>query len=69
MYEKLSVTNIKEFLLMNCDLFSLDDELEITELSNGNVNLIFRVRNTKDNKSFIVKQALPYLKIAGDSWP
>lgn len=52
MYEKLSVANIKEFSLMNCDLFSLGDEWDITELSNRNMNLIFRVRNTKDNKSF-----------------
>ena len=37
------------------------------ELSEGNVNLVFRVKSERD--SVIVKQAVPYLRIAGEGWP
>jgi 5-methylthioribose kinase len=34
----------------------------------GNVNTVFRVVGSGDT-SVIVKQALPYLKVVGESWP
>lgn len=37
------------------------------EIGDGNLNLVFRVRSGAE--SVIVKQALPYLKIAGEGWP
>lgn len=37
------------------------------EIGDGNVNLVFRVSSAEG--SVIVKQALPYLRIVGDSWP
>jgi 5-methylthioribose kinase len=39
----------------------------VEEIGDGNLNLVFRVRG--GGGSVIVKQALPYLKLAGDSWP
>ncbi len=38
------------------------------EIGDGNLNLIFRVFD-EDDRSVIVKQALPYLRIVGESWP
>lgn len=38
------------------------------EIGDGNLNLIFRVFDEHD-RTVIVKQALPYLRIVGDSWP
>lgn len=38
------------------------------EIGDGNLNLIFRVFDRGD-RSVIVKQALPYLRIVGESWP
>jgi 5-methylthioribose kinase len=38
------------------------------EIGDGNLNLIFRVFD-EDDHSVIVKQALPYLRIVGESWP
>jgi 5-methylthioribose kinase len=38
------------------------------EIGDGNLNLIFRVCDRAD-RSVIVKQALPYLRIVGESWP
>jgi 5-methylthioribose kinase len=44
--------------------------LESSELSDGNLNAVFRVYE-KDNpaKSILLKQGLPYLRVAGESWP
>jgi 5-methylthioribose kinase len=37
------------------------------EIGDGNLNLVFRVGDGRS--SVIVKQALPYLRFAGESWP
>jgi 5-methylthioribose kinase len=37
------------------------------EIGDGNLNLVFRVSD--GTSSVIVKQALPYLRVAGESWP
>jgi 5-methylthioribose kinase len=37
------------------------------EIGDGNMNLVFRVQT--DEKSLIVKQAVPYLRVAGEGWP
>jgi len=47
--------------------------LEASEIGDGNLNQVFIVRETDDDKesdrAIIVKQALTYLKVAGESWP
>lgn len=37
------------------------------EVGDGNLNLVFIVESTKG--SVIIKQALPYVRLVGDSWP
>ena len=39
----------------------------VTEVGDGNLNLVFVV--TGGGSSVIVKQALPYVRLVGDSWP
>ncbi len=39
----------------------------VQEVGDGNLNLVFIVEGTKG--SVIVKQALPYVRLVGDSWP
>lgn len=39
----------------------------VEEVGDGNLNLVFIVGGTKG--SVIVKQALPYVRLVGDSWP
>lgn len=39
----------------------------VEEVGDGNLNLVFIVRGTA--ASVIVKQALPYVRLVGDSWP
>jgi len=46
----------------------LDAEpVEAAEIGDGNLNLVFRVQSA--SSSVIVKQALPYLRVAGEGWP
>lgn len=44
--------------------------LTVDEIGDGNLNLVFIVRDSTNSKtSAILKQAPPYLRVAGDSWP
>jgi len=50
-------------------VFSDTSALAAEEIGDGNLNLVFIVRNTKNPaEAIVVKQALPYLRVAGDSW-
>jgi 5-methylthioribose kinase len=42
--------------------------LTATEVGDGNLNLVFIVRG-EPGGTLVVKQALPYLRVAGESWP
>src|SRR6266567_6560859 len=39
----------------------------ISEVGDGNLNLVFIVKGTKGGAA--VKQALPYVRLVGESWP
>lgn len=43
------------------------DQLSAVEVGDGNLNLVFIVKN-EQGKGVVLKQALPYLRVAGDSW-
>ncbi|WP_166838105.1 S-methyl-5-thioribose kinase [Rheinheimera pleomorphica] len=49
-------------------LFGDHSKLSCEEFGDGNLNLVFRVSNDKGS-SLIVKQALPYARCVGESWP
>jgi len=52
------------------DVLGTGAKLEIQEIGDGNLNFVYRVSNSEDSsKSVIVKQAVPYLRMAGESWP
>jgi 5-methylthioribose kinase len=48
-------------------VFDETDNLTAQEIGDGNLNLVFIVRNTS-GQAAVLKQALPYLRVAGDSW-
>lgn len=56
-------------LAVELNIFQPNAELSCTEIGDGNLNLVFRITNQIDNKSIIIKQALPYAKVVGESWP
>ncbi|WP_282609896.1 S-methyl-5-thioribose kinase [Pelagibius sp. Alg239-R121] len=43
------------------------DEWQVDEVGDGNLNLVFIVRGSVG--SLVVKQALPYVRLVGESWP
>ncbi|MEV5408896.1 S-methyl-5-thioribose kinase [Thermopolyspora sp. NPDC052614] len=45
------------------------DGLTVREVSDGNLNRIFLVRRDPDVPGLAVKQALPYVRVHGESWP
>jgi 5-methylthioribose kinase len=62
-YRELSVGTVGEFAAR----FVGGDVRSADEVGDGNLNAVFRVRGLRS--SVIVKQALPYLKVAGRQWP
>lgn len=39
------------------------------EIGDGNLNLVFKIRDREGVSRVIVKQALPYVRCVGESWP
>lgn len=67
--EKTLVDYIKSRASMQ-KMFSSDADFSVEEVGDGNLNLVFIVRNENDpSQEVVLKQALPYLRVAGDSWP
>lgn len=50
-------------------VFPQGAELKCREIGDGNLNLVFHIRDEQSGRSLIVKQALPYAKVVGESWP
>jgi len=70
-YRALDNDTVIDYLLNQSsisDLFKTDQNLTAREIGDGNLNQVFVVDDGLGN-SVIVKQALPYLRVAGDSWP
>ncbi|RED64019.1 S-methyl-5-thioribose kinase [Cohnella lupini] len=51
------------------NIFESEGELVSREIGDGNLNLVFHVSQPSTGLSLIVKQALPYAKVVGESWP
>ena len=49
-------------------LFNADESLNCYEFGDGNLNMVFRISN-QAGVSVILKQALPYARCVGESWP
>lgn len=53
----------------NLNLFSNDAQLTCSEIGDGNLNYVFHIKDLRSGKGIILKQALPYAKVVGESWP
>ncbi|MFD2213202.1 S-methyl-5-thioribose kinase [Metabacillus endolithicus] len=56
-------------LAKKLQLLPENSQLTCNEIGDGNLNLVFRVENPENGESIIIKQALPYAKVVGESWP
>jgi 5-methylthioribose kinase len=51
------------------DMFLENAKLVCREIGDGNLNLVFHISDELSGKSIIMKQALPYARVVGESWP
>lgn len=68
-YKPFNTETVIEYIKTETNLFKENSLLDAEEIGDGNINLVFRIKERGERRSFIVKQALPYLRIVGDSWP
>ncbi|WP_284641243.1 S-methyl-5-thioribose kinase [Paenibacillus silviterrae] len=68
-YHALSEAEAIEYARRLPDLFAANSELVSREIGDGNLNLVFHISEPFSGKSIILKQALPYAKVVGESWP
>lgn len=66
-YKEMNTESVIEYV-KTLKLFPEGHELISKEIGDGNLNYVFRVSDAVDEKSVIVKQALPYLRVAGSGW-
>lgn len=67
-YQTFTTDDAMRFADEHSGLFGDHSQLRCEEFGDGNLNLVFRVENDKST-SLIVKQALPYARCVGESWP
>lgn len=72
-YRALDETTILDYVRAHpklAQLFTDPSALVAEEIGDGNLNQVFIVRNRNaPREAVVIKQALPYLRVAGDSWP
>lgn len=72
-YRALDDKTVLDYVRGNRQLqlvFSDMDALTAQEVGDGNLNQVFIIRSSANpNEATVLKQALPYLRVAGDSWP
>lgn len=67
--EDLVIGYIKELDPMK-NIFSSFDSIDVHEIGDGNLNYVYIITN-RDNpdETVILKQAVPFLRVVGESWP
>ncbi|MCM3471884.1 S-methyl-5-thioribose kinase [Brevibacillus borstelensis] len=68
-YRALSEQEAVQYVKELPGLFEAGAVLSSREIGDGNLNLVFHIRDEATGKSVIVKQALPYARVVGESWP
>ena len=72
-YHPLSSETVPAYVHSRLELrqmFEKDEALETAEVGDGNLNLVFKVWSKADpTRTVVLKQALPYVRLVGDSWP
>ncbi|MYL65644.1 S-methyl-5-thioribose kinase [Bacillus hwajinpoensis] len=67
-YTPFTLESVVHFLVHH-NFIDPSSPLLVKEIGDGNLNYVFHVQNKATEESWIVKQALPYAKVVGESWP
>lgn len=70
-YELLTPDSVTDYITSRPSLRELvdpDNSLEVREVGDGNLNLVFVVQDG-DGRGLVLKQSLPYVRMVGPSWP
>lgn len=62
---RLDITDIPAYVAAKLNFFDDNDELAITELSDGNINYVYKIENKETRRSLILKQADICLRSSG----
>ncbi len=68
-YYELNAESVVSYVKSKLDFFQTDGPFTCSEIGDGNLNLVFRIVEKSTEKSLIVKQSVPYVRVAGESWP
>jgi 5-methylthioribose kinase len=72
-YHPLTPETVPDYVRSRPELgqvFEKNEGLEAIEVGDGNLNLVFKVWAKADpSRTVVLKQALPYVRLVGDSWP
>ncbi|WP_408009891.1 S-methyl-5-thioribose kinase [Pseudalkalibacillus sp. A8] len=67
-YEPFTTETVVAYL-KDGNFISKDSPVTCYEIGDGNLNYVFHVKEDDTGQSLIAKQALPYAKVVGESWP
>jgi 5-methylthioribose kinase len=71
-YHPLDTVTVIDYVRTRPELttiFQADEPLEAVEVGDGNLNLVFKVfASTDRRRTVVIKQALPYVRLVGESW-
>ncbi|WP_298471995.1 S-methyl-5-thioribose kinase [uncultured Psychrobacillus sp.] len=65
-YFLMDLADVKEYATKRLDFLKDSENLEVTEIGDGNLNYVFRVKDSVSGKSVIIKQAGPTARISED---
>ncbi|MEP6987058.1 MAG: S-methyl-5-thioribose kinase [Chloroflexota bacterium] len=72
-YRPLNTKTVIDYVRTRPELHTIfhdNEPLEAVEVGDGNLNLVFKVTTASDSqRTVVVKQALPYVRLVGESWP
>jgi len=67
-YYRLNQRSAAQYL-KKAGLFPKAATLSVEEIGDGNINMVFRVRDRHNGGSLILKHAFPFVRCVGESWP
>ncbi len=71
-YQQLTAQSVLSYLQQQPEMtefFTDFNQLEVREIGDGNLNFVYRIKDLSSNKSVILKQAVPYVRCIGESYP